>query len=65
MPWVTIGMDSSSLTGVSVTYQCWHGLEVEPPQWSVQARMQREAEVGSDAGQFPSPKTTDTPGGTP
>jgi len=38
-----VGLDSSSPSGISVTYLCWHGLEVEPPEWSVQARQQREA----------------------
>jgi len=48
---VTVGMDSSSASGVSVRYQCWHGLEVTPPEWSVQARQQREAKYGSEDGQ--------------
>jgi hypothetical protein len=37
-----IGIDSSSPTGVSVQYVCWHGLEIDPPEWSVQARLQRD-----------------------
>ena len=39
---VTIGMDCKSPSGVSVRYSCWHGIEVEPPEWSVQAQLQRE-----------------------
>ena len=40
---VTVGTDSSSPSGISVHYQCWHGLEVTPPEWSLQAQQQREA----------------------
>jgi hypothetical protein len=36
--WVTVGMDSSSPSGISVTYACWHGIEIDPPEWSVQAQ---------------------------
>jgi hypothetical protein len=37
-----VGLDASSPSGISVTYVCWHGLEVTPPEWSVQAILQAE-----------------------
>jgi hypothetical protein len=42
--WVQIGMDASSPTGIGVRYACRHGLEVEPPEWSVQAQSAKLAD---------------------
>jgi hypothetical protein len=36
---VIVATDNSSPSGVSVSYVCWHGIKLEPPEWSLQARL--------------------------
>src|SRR6266705_3843438 len=59
--WVQVGLDASSPTGVGVEYACWDGLEVEPPEWSVQAASRRRLRAGGTA----RPCTPRSPRATP